>query len=47
MEFVQSSFPWLSIVCIIAPLVAAFGTLLFPKENATAIKLTTTANPNR
>ena len=39
MEFVQSSFPWLSIVCIIAPLVAAFGTLLFPKENATAIKL--------
>lgn len=38
MEFIQSSFPWLSIVCIIAPLVAAFGTLLFPKENTTAIK---------
>ena len=39
MEFIQSSVPWLSIVCIIAPLVAAFVTLLFPKQNENAIKM--------
>ncbi len=37
-QFIQSPFPWLSIVCVIAPLVAAIGTLFFPNENERAIK---------
>ncbi len=36
MEF--ATLPWLSIVCIIAPLIAAFGTLFIPSENEGAIK---------
>jgi NADH-quinone oxidoreductase subunit M len=37
-DFIFAPLPWLSIVCVIAPLVAAFGTLLFPSENEHAIK---------
>ncbi|MGH2541548.1 MAG: NADH-quinone oxidoreductase subunit M, partial [Ardenticatenaceae bacterium] len=33
-----ATIPWLSIVCVIAPLVAAMGTLFFPQENEGAIK---------
>ncbi|MDQ4076205.1 MAG: NADH-quinone oxidoreductase subunit M [Chloroflexota bacterium] len=33
-----SQIPWLSIICVIAPLIAAFGTLFIPEENENAIK---------
>ncbi len=38
-EFLLSAFPILSIVCVIAPLVAAAVTLVIPGENARAIKM--------